>query len=96
MRSLTSATLLALLLVAFSALSGAPQGGWTTETRLPAAIQEVSVTAMDGQVYLAGGSHEGIVSNAVWSYDPGSRIWTSRAPYPGVARDHAAFIALGG
>jgi N-acetylneuraminic acid mutarotase/regulation of enolase protein 1 (concanavalin A-like superfamily) len=97
-RSPTAGSLLLLLLVllgAISALSGAPQGGWTTETRLPAPIQEVAVTALDGQIYVVGGSLSGDVSNAVRSYDPASRIWTSRAPYPGVGRDHAAIAAVG-
>ena len=96
MRSVTAGTLVAVLLIAVSTLRGLPQGGWTTETRLPAPIQEVSVTALDGQVYVVGGSLSGVVSNAVRSYDPASRIWTTRAPYPGVGRDHAAIAGVGG
>jgi N-acetylneuraminic acid mutarotase len=95
-RSTTTGTLLVLVLIAISALSGAPPGAWTTEIRLPAPIQEVAVTALDGQVYVVGGSLSGVVSNAVRSYDPVTRIWTSRQAYPGVGRDHAAIAAVGG
>jgi len=72
-----------------------PQGRWTTETRLPKSLQEVSVVGFNGQVYVFGGSIHKVTTNNSWSYDPATRSWTSRAPYPGLARDHMGVAALG-
>ena len=84
---------IALLLVAGPALA---QGRWTTETRLPKATQEISATALNGQVWVAAGSLNQARTTALWSYDPATKVWTSHAPYPGTARDHAALVTVGG
>lgn len=76
-------------------VSAAAQGRWTTETRLPRATQETSVVALDGQVWVAAGSLNQTRTNALWSYDPATQIWTSHAPYPGSARDHAGIAVVG-
>jgi len=55
---------------------------------VPVALQEVSVVALNGQIYLTGGDSNQGRSQALYLYDPASRAWSSRAPYPGIARDH--------
>ena len=77
------------------ASSAAAQGRWTTETRLPRATQETSVVALNGQVWVAAGSLNQTRTNALWSYDPATKIWTSHTPYPGSARDHVGIAAVG-
>lgn len=69
---------------------------WTTETALPQALQEASVTALNGQVYLVGGSNFQGRSNATYVFDPAAHTWTTRAPYPGTARDHIGIAASTG
>src|SRR5690242_20693272 len=71
------------------------QGRWTTEARMPTPTQETSVTALNQLVWVAAGSLNQVRTNALWSYDPATRVWTSRAPYPGAARDHAGLVAIG-
>ena len=90
----------AALLVAISVASlvttvqGA--GSWVVEPNLPQPLQEVSVTALGGLVYVAGGSSSQVRSNAVYSFDPTTRVWTSRTPYPGTPRDHMGIAGAGG
>jgi hypothetical protein len=64
----------------FIASTAFAQGSWTTETRLPKSLQEVSVVGFNGQVYVFGGSIHKVTTNSSWSYDPATRVWTSRAP----------------
>src|SRR5437868_6220713 len=61
---------------------------WSTETSLPVATQEVSVTALNNKVYVVGGSNSQSRTNAVYVFDPTSHAWSSGAPYQGVALDH--------
>src|SRR6476660_5476976 len=83
-----------LLLIAWVPPARA-QGRWTTETRLPNTVQEVSVVGWNGQVYVFGGSLHKVTINQAWVYDPVTRVWTSKAPYPGAARDHMGVAAVG-
>lgn len=69
---------------------------WTTETSLPVATQEVSVAALNNQVYVVGGSNSQSRTNAVLVFDPASHTWSSRASYQGVALDHIGIAANGG
>ena len=70
-------------------------GTWTPETNLPSAIQEVSVTAINGQVYAVGGSLNEVRSNETRVFDPTTRVWISKAAYPGTARDHMGIVGVG-
>jgi len=78
--------------------SGCPVSisSWSTETSLPQARQEVSVTALNGQVYVVGGSTAPNRINDVSVFDPASHAWSSRAPYPGPGRDHMGIASLNG
>jgi len=69
---------------------------WMTEASLPQARQEASVAALNGQVYVVGGSTVPDRVNDVLVYDPASHTWSSRAPYPGVTRDHIGIAAVNG
>lgn len=86
---------LSFAFIAVAASTVVAQGRWTTETRLPKSLQEVSVVGFNGQVYVFGGSIHKVTTNSAWSYDPATRVWTSRAPYPGLARDHMGVAAVG-
>ncbi|MGB7925676.1 MAG: kelch repeat-containing protein [Pyrinomonadaceae bacterium] len=74
---------------------GAAQGTWTTETSLPQALQEATVTALNGKVYMIGGSQNQARSNALYAFDPATHAWTTLAPYPGAPRDHIGVAAVG-
>lgn len=74
----------------------AQTGTWSTEPSLPVAIQEVSVTALGGKVYVVGGSTSQARSTVTYVYDPVTRAWTKRASYPGTGRDHIGIAGTGG
>src|SRR5436853_7884576 len=74
----------------------ATSSAWSTETSLPIATQEVSVAALNNQVYVVGGSNAQSRTNAVYVFDPTSHTWSSRAPYQGVALDHIGIAPSGG
>ena len=48
----------------------ATSSAWSTETSLPVATQEVSVAALNNQVYVVGGSNSQARTNAVYVFDP--------------------------
>ena len=51
---------------------------------MPQALQEMTVTALNGKVYVVGGSGRiQARSNALYMFDPATHAWTTRAPYPG-------------
>src|SRR5437660_1356738 len=76
-------------------LHAAP-GSWAIMPPLPSVIQEVAVTSLNGIVYVAAGSASQMRTNALWSFDPGTRTWMRLAPYPGTPLDHTALVPLGG
>ena len=89
---------LALLAVAgWLSLHSSAAGLWSAALSLPIAIQEVSVTTLNGQVYVVGGSTNQSRVNTVYVLDPSTATpsWTTRAPYPGTARDHIGIAAIG-
>jgi N-acetylneuraminic acid mutarotase/glucose/arabinose dehydrogenase/endonuclease/exonuclease/phosphatase family metal-dependent hydrolase len=91
---LTAAAFLAIAW--WAATGGVAAGLWSAEISLPVAIQEVSVTALNNQVYVVGGSTNQARVNTVYAFDPASPGWTTRAPYPGTPRDHIGIAAIGG
>src|SRR5687768_9096306 len=94
------ARLLALVVLAVAAwlsIQSGAAGLWSAAPQLPIAIQEVSVTSLNGQVYVVGGSTNQSRVNTVYVLDPGAAtpVWTTRAPYPGTPRDHIGIAAIG-
>lgn len=77
--------------------AGAPQGGtWTSMAPLPQARTEVSATAYNGRLYLAGGAspiHGG--PREFWIYDAEANSWSQGADVP-AGMHHAGFVAHDG
>ncbi len=81
---------------------------WSAQPSLPQARSEVGVAALNGRVYVVGGSVERAdtepkyASDLVNSYDPRTRQWASHAPLPrelshvGVASLNGKLYAFGG
>src|SRR5262249_47446016 len=68
----------------------AASGSWSIMPPLPSVIQEVAVASMDGLVYVAAGSASQMRTNALWSFDPATAVWTRLAPYSRPAPRHTA------
>ena len=71
-----------------------PVGSWTTARSIPEAIDHAAAAALDGYIYVAGGSVEKLVSNKFWRYDPGDDSWALMPPLP-VPRYQATMQAYG-
>jgi N-acetylneuraminic acid mutarotase len=87
-----TAGLLGALLPAAAQAQG--PGVWTTKTSLPAARNEVAAAAVNGKLYVFGGSIAGQSDlKRTEEYDPASNKWTARAdmPYGG---SHMIAVAL--
>jgi N-acetylneuraminic acid mutarotase/regulation of enolase protein 1 (concanavalin A-like superfamily) len=84
------------LFVAVCLIAAHAQGTWVTETSLPSAIQEVSVTALNNQVYTVGGSVNQVRSNALQVFNPSTHVWSTAASYPGTALDHIGVAVWNG
>jgi hypothetical protein len=59
-----------------------PVGSWTTSRSMPEAIDHAAAAALDGYIYVAGGSVEKLVSNKFWRYDPADDSWATMPPLP--------------
>ncbi|MFZ1331656.1 MAG: kelch repeat-containing protein [Flavobacteriales bacterium] len=65
--------------------------GWTQRANMPATIEAGTAFALDGKGY--------VISRAgtqLWCYDPITNAWTTKAPYPGGARDGAVAFTKDG
>src|SRR5689334_12896799 len=71
-------------------------GTWSADSPFPVGLGETSVAALNGIEYVAGGSTDTAASNALYAFDPSTHTWTTRAPYPGPARDHMGLVAANG
>ncbi|HEU4450894.1 MAG TPA: kelch repeat-containing protein [Gaiellaceae bacterium] len=71
------------------------EDSWTTLTRLPEPTRAAAAAAVDGILYVAGGTTPGGNTAALWAYDPAADEWTGRAPMPAARFNHAA-LALDG
>jgi N-acetylneuraminic acid mutarotase len=78
-------------------------GQWRTGTPMPRGLNHHGVVALNGRVYVFGGSEEnGRPSNASWEYDPPSNAWRELAPLPtprsspGVAILNGVIYVVGG
>lgn len=77
------------------------QGQWRTKVPMPEARAEVGVAALNGRVYVVGGTvQQGdqpreYVTTLVTSYDPRTDHWSQHAPLP-LPLSHVGVAALGG
>ncbi|HUR34208.1 MAG TPA: kelch repeat-containing protein [Vicinamibacterales bacterium] len=95
MKSVVPGLALALLVLAGLGRLTAT-GAWSVDTDVPAALGEVSVATVNGLEYLAGGSSASGAVNTLYAFDPATRTWQARAPFPGAGRDHMGLVASGG
>jgi len=78
------------------AQSGGPQGSWSTKAPLSLKLSEVAVTAVNGKIYVIGGSTPDVVDLRLnQEYDPARDRWRERAPLPR-GLTHAGATALNG
>jgi hypothetical protein len=68
---------------------------WTTLARMPEPTRAGAAAALDGILYVAGGTTAEGNTDAVYAYDPGADEWSERAPLPQPRFNHAA-LALDG
>jgi N-acetylneuraminic acid mutarotase len=74
---------------------------WTAKAPLPVAMAEVGVAALNGKVYVIGGTRQAPNAAPEWAstlnmmYDPATNSWTARAPLP-QGLSHVGVAALGG
>lgn len=65
---------------------------WETLARLPVPTRAAVAAAVDGVVYVIGGTTPAGNTTAVWAWD--GNVWTQKAPLPAARFNHAA-VALG-
>lgn len=68
---------------------------WETLRRLPEAVRAGAAAAVDGTLYVIGGTTAEGNSDVVYAYDPETNEWSERAPLPEPRFNHAA-LELGG
>ena len=66
---------------------------WTTLPQLPEATRAAAAAAVDGVVYVVGGTTPAGNTRAVWAWD--GKAWRPKAPLPSARFNHAA-VAVGG
>lgn len=78
-----------------------PTEMWTAKAPLPVAMAEVGVAALDGKIYVIGGTEQHGNLPTIWNsrltmvYDPGRDAWQSRAALPH-GLTHAGVAVLDG
>lgn len=71
-----------------------PAGTWTVRAPLPTARGEVGVAAVNGKVYVLGGTAQGRWDSPLnHEYDPGADRWRERAPLP-LGLSHVGLVGL--
>ena len=68
---------------------------WETLQRMPEAVRAGAAAALDGVLYVIGGSTVEGTSSAVYAYDPATDGWSERASLPEPRFNHSA-VALDG
>lgn len=72
------------------------QGTWSTAAAMPTARAEVGVTALDGKIYVVGGTAQGRWDSPLnFEYDPATDHWRERAPLPR-GLSHVGVVGLDG
>ena len=75
---------------------------WEIRRGMPTDRRSVTMTALDGLIYVIGGSNSGGATAAVEAYDPATDAWMEKAPLPDPRRYHGCttlqgrILALGG
>ncbi len=59
-----------------------PVGTWTTARAMPEPVDHAAAAALDGYIYVAGGSAEKLVTNKFWRYDPAADAWVELPSMP--------------
>lgn len=67
---------------------------WQVLPQLPVPTRAAAAAALDGRVYVVGGTTAADNTGAVWAYDPAARRWERRRPLPAPRFNHGA-VALG-
>jgi N-acetylneuraminic acid mutarotase len=76
-------------------------GTWTVKASMPVGMAEVGVAALDGKIYVVGGTEGGKNAPPRWDstlnemYDPARDVWQERAPLPR-GLTHVGAAAMGG
>jgi N-acetylneuraminic acid mutarotase len=94
---------LSVVVVCASAVFGAPsvasaqdQGSWSTASPMPTARAEIGVAALDGKIYVVGGTAQGRWDSPLnYEYDPATDHWRERAPLPR-GLSHVGLVGLNG
>jgi hypothetical protein len=73
----------------------APENRWVTLRPLPEPTRAGAAAAVDGVVYVIGGTTPEGNTDAVWAYDVASDRWERRAPLPEERFNHSA-VAVDG
>jgi N-acetylneuraminic acid mutarotase len=71
------------------------QGSWVMKAPVPAALNEVTLAAVDGKIHLIGGAVLGFTGSYHLEYDPAADKWVSRAAFPN-RLDHVGSAVLNG
>ena len=86
-----------VLVASVHAQPAGPPGRWTTKAPLPAARNEVAAVALDGKIFVLGGSYPrqkyDVADNG--EYDPAQDRWRARSPMPH-GLNHVGAAALNG
>lgn len=68
-----------------------PGTGWAQRANMPATIQGGTAFALNGKGFVIGKN-----STILWSYDPNTDAWSTKASYPGGPRAEAAALVMDG
>ncbi len=85
-----------LAALGMSAAEAQDQGSWSTAAPMPTARAEVGVAALDGKIYVVGGTAQGRWDSPLnYEYDPATDHWRERAPLPH-GLSHVGVVGLNG
>ncbi len=70
-------------------------GTWTIKSPIPAPRDSAAAVALDGKVYLIGGSNSTGALSSTLTYDPVADTWSSKANMPGVKSGPGAAVVNG-
>ena len=77
------AILVVLTVLVFAGRAFAQGNTWATKAPMPTAVYAPAGGAIDGKLYVAGGTLFGCTDSAALEvYDPSTNMWTSKAPLP--------------
>ena len=73
--------------------SWSPEGGvWQSEVAMPGPKADLTLAALDGQLFAMGGSRD---DNSIYVFDPEETAWTTIEAPEGVSRRGAASVVVG-